>query len=560
MSAAATPSSPWVQGPRSDLLFGAGLVYLPILALSLAAGSDLRIGSLSLMPLFVIFIGNTHLGATLMRVYERREDRHAYRLFALWVTLAIAALCLAGLWVVPIGSVLLTLYLTFVPWHFTGQNYGVSLVFLRRRGIEVDARLKRFIWTFFFTSYLLWVLALHAARPGTADYAPLSASGTIYGFLPLGVPEAALPWLAIVLGLVCAVSLLQASVRLIRRAPARELLPTAGVALSQALWFALPVLGTTFLSSAALGPFAELWKPGNSASTFLWISVVHSAQYLWITDYYVRRERPGTSRGGFMLKSLLAAMAIFGVPLLLLAPGLSGGPSYDAGLYTMLAGALNLHHVVLDSVIWKLRNARIASILIRGDAPPAAPKAGRSLVPKLVFASGALGVVLMVASLVESDVVLTAAVNRDDAPAVERSLERLTWMGRDHSLARARLGYLRWRNGDLDAALQEYERSVALRPNAAPWLSIGKIREQRGEVRKALDAYDHALALAPREVDILVPAGRAAHRLGDVGRARELLARAAQIAPERADVRQALAATGPGPTGGARAAEGEPPS
>ena len=105
------------------------------------------------------------------------------------------------------------------------------------------------------------------------------------------------------------------------------------------------------------------------------------------------------------------------------APGVSGGPSYDAGLYTMLAGALNLHHVVLDSVIWKLRNARIASILIRGDAPPAAARAGRSLVPKLVFASGALGVVLMLASIVESDVVLTAAVKRDDTREVERQVK-----------------------------------------------------------------------------------------------------------------------------------------
>ena len=34
----------------------------------------------------------------------------------------------------------------------------------------------------------------------------------------------------------------------------------------------------------------------------------------------------------------------------------------------MIAGALNLHHVMLDSAIWKLRNTRIASILIRGDS------------------------------------------------------------------------------------------------------------------------------------------------------------------------------------------------
>ena len=95
MAAAASPrsSSPWVQGPFTDYAFGAALIYLPVLLLSLPAGPNLSIGGFSLMPFLVIFIANTHLGATLLRTYERPQDRHAYRLFAVWVTAAIVLSC-----------------------------------------------------------------------------------------------------------------------------------------------------------------------------------------------------------------------------------------------------------------------------------------------------------------------------------------------------------------------------------------------------------------------------------------------------------------------------------
>ena len=108
MSALSAPAprstSAWIQGPWSDLVLGAGLIYWPIFLLSVPFGPDLSLNGFSLMPFFVIFIANTHLGATLMRVYERREDRHAYKLFAIWVTLALASLSVVGLWVPIVGS------------------------------------------------------------------------------------------------------------------------------------------------------------------------------------------------------------------------------------------------------------------------------------------------------------------------------------------------------------------------------------------------------------------------------------------------------------------------
>jgi hypothetical protein len=555
MSAAPSAAgSPWIQGRASDLLLGTGILYLPFFALSLLVGPQLLIGSIAVVPFLILLFANAHLGATLVRVYSRPEDRRAYRLFSVWASLCVAGLVLVGLWVPLIGSVLLTFYLTVVPWHFTGQNYGVSLVFLRRRGIEVTPELKRYLWLSFFLSYVLWILALHSAQPGTVDYAPLRLQGTQYSFLALGIPAPVVPYLLSVVGIVYVWAIAEVASRLVGRAPLRELAPTFLLMLSQGLWFSAPVIGRYFFEPEQLGPLAGLWAPWNAGSTFLVVSLMHSLQYLWITDYYVRKEQ-GTTTSSFLGRSLLAGMAIFGLPFVLLLPQLGGGPSYEAGLYLMLSGALNIQHVMLDGVIWKLRNTRIASILIAGQ--DAAAAAGAIAVPrrrwlgKAVFASGVIGLALAAASEVEHQVGLNPALESDDPAPLEASLERLVWMGRDSSIARNRLAALKYKAGDAEEALEEYRRSLALRPRAETYLGMGRILEQEGRVAEALSAYDEALALEPDDVDALVATSRASYKAGQAARAEHLLARAAELDPDNHSIRVVLEALQKGQVVGA---------
>src|SRR5690606_19175789 len=378
-----------------------------------------------------------------------------------------------------------------VPWHFTGQNYGVSLVFLRRRGIEVTPELKRYLWLSFFLSYVIWIVALHGAQPGTVDYAPLRLQGTRYSFLPVGIPAALLPYLLSVVGVAYVWAIAEVITRLAGRARPRELAPTLLLMLSQALWFSAPVIGRYFFEPEQLGPLAGLWAPWNAGSTFLVVSLMHSLQYLWITDYYVRKEQ-GTTTRSFLGRSLLAGMAIFGVPFVLLLPEIGGGPSYEAGLYLMLSGALNIQHVMLDGVIWKLRNTRIASILIAGQtaeaSAPAAP--GRvAWLGKAALASGVVGLTLAAASELESQLVLQPALESGDAARIEASLNRLSWTGRDYSFARNRLAALKYKAGDAEGALAEYRRSLELQPRPETWLGIGRIEEDAGRIEAALAAY-----------------------------------------------------------------------
>ena len=135
MAAVRPPPSPWLFGPWSDLLFGCGALYALLFGAFCLAGAELRTLQPGLLfPLFVLALGTPHYGATLLRVYEKRRDRRAYVVFSLWATLAVAALFVVSVWWGPAATFFVTLYLSWSPWHYTGQNYGLAVMFLRIRG------------------------------------------------------------------------------------------------------------------------------------------------------------------------------------------------------------------------------------------------------------------------------------------------------------------------------------------------------------------------------------------------------------------------------------------
>ncbi len=533
--------SPWLHGPRSDLLLGAGLVYLPVLAALVLAGDGLRAAlPAGLLPLLLLLLNAPHLGATLLRVYERPEDRRRYRLFAVHATLLIGAAFLVGLYVPIVGSILITLYLSVVPWHFTGQNYGIALIFLRRRGVDVPRELQRFLYVSFVSSFAMTLLALHGR--GITAIAPVDPSGTVYSFLSIGIPDRVYAYALVILGFVYLGSLMETGFRLRGRAPLADLLPAAAVVLSQAVWFSVPVVFHAFAGPDRLGPLA----PARYAYTSVWISLAHAVQYLWITTYYAERQRPGTGALPFLGRALLAGSAIYGVPILLLAPGVLGPVPYDFGLLVMVAGALNLHHVLLDGAIWKLRSGPIARILIRGvaDAAPESRRPAARVAPVrlAVWASGALGAALMVLGTVEYEFGYLRAHARGDLTRLEAAERRLSWLGRGDPSLSAAVGILRAEHGDRAGALEALRRSVALLPRAAAWVDIGVVQERGGELAAALEADETALALEPDSVPALHYAGRAWAKDGQLERARALLERAALLAPGDAEVRRALEA------------------
>ena len=115
----------WLFGPVTDLALGCGLLYTAFFAAEVVAGPEMRSWlPLTLLPFLTLVLGSPHYGATLLRVYATRADRRRYFFFAVWVSQLVLVAFVVGLHVPFVGSLILTLYLSWSPWHYSGQNFG----------------------------------------------------------------------------------------------------------------------------------------------------------------------------------------------------------------------------------------------------------------------------------------------------------------------------------------------------------------------------------------------------------------------------------------------------
>ena len=511
----ATPQR-WFFGPWPDLWFGCGLLYVWLFAMQTVAGPEMRrFAPFELAPFLSILCGMPHYGATLLRVYARREDRRRYAFFALWATAAMAALFVAGLHIIWIGSLVVTVYFTWSPWHYSGQNYGIAVLFLRRRGVPIAPTAKRLLYASFILSYALVVLALQGSTPGTLA-APGNYVGTVYEYQTLGLPVAWRDALAAIVVVAYVLTTASAAALLLRVASARDLAPAALVVGVQSLWFLVPTVAVVWERLAWIEPL----DPTRRAYAFLWVSVGHFLQYLWITTYYTAASESVGGRARYLAKSLLAGAAVWTLPPLLFAPGLLGRLPYDMGLALLTAAIVNIHHFVLDGAIWKLRDGRIASLLLRDQHEPG-PQAqvspgGRRAGPWVAWGVGLASLLVAIAAAWEG-FAGNRAFDRADFRRAKLTLGRLVWLGQDSPKIRVALAEHAQRFETLEAARQQIDRSLALWPTAAGWAALGRWYEESGKPEEARQAYQQALALAPDDPELRATPGRADFSAGGYG-------------------------------------------
>ena len=529
----------WLYGPSTDLLLGAGLGYvasIPLLAL-VSGVSGLRDWPVLIPILLSLFISGTHYGATILRVYEQRRDRRKYALFAVWTTVALCVLFVAGANNVLIGSILVTLYVVWSPWHFSGQNYGVALMFLRRRGVVVEPAAKRWLYLSFVLSFVMWLFILTGERyvtPGVVARTTLpDASALIYHLPSFRIPPRVLEIAVPLVALAYVGSLAATGALLLRNArSARDLAPAAGLVAVQALWYSLPVV----LLVVADSPLNGL------AWTAVWVSAAHGLQYLWVTSYYAKQEDPSHRIGSYLARALLAGSTVTILPGLLVAPGLLGSVPWDLGLGLLLVSVVNLHHFILDGAIWKLRDGRVARLLLNdAPAPPASVPAPDARPSRLRVAMAVLGVASL--AIAGSDVWLREFVigrAGEDLPRRAQGLEQLAWIGRDSPPAHTRLAWQLVQRDEPEAALTEFQRSVELHPSAEAWVGIGYLHGIHERWPEASEAFAAALAEDPDHVFALVNSSRVAIRLGRPDQARAALEHARTLAPQNAAIAELL--------------------
>jgi tetratricopeptide (TPR) repeat protein len=502
--------APWIYNPWLDLIVGCGAWSAPLLLLSyFSLASSARTWSITFYVL-ALFFNYPHYMATIYRAYHRSEDFQKYRIFTVHTTgLILLTLLLSHYWLRLLPWIF-TIYLTWSPWHYSGQNYGLFMMFARRAGADPDKPTRRALYGAFVVSYLILFLGFHTG-PSTD---PL--------FLSLGIPQAISRWEQIILS-VAFVALSAYGLRnLARQAGWRKLIPSLTLFSSQFLWFLLP---------AAISLIRGIEIPQSRYSSGV-LAVMHAAQYLWITSYYARREASGEVAAGARRRQSpdWRPLAYFGVLILggiaLFVPGpwlASRAFHVDfTASFLIFTALVNIHHFILDGAIWKLRDGRIASLLLNSrekisDAAAGAGghfvAAGRWLVgstngARSLRVSSAL-LLLIWGTVDQARYYL--ALHSDDL----RDLQRAEALDSFDSSLQMRLARRAIESGQTRQAETAWRRAVQTNPaDPAPRQGLLQFLIDQNRFDEALNLTEASLKLTPNDANLLVDRGFLAQKAG----------------------------------------------
>src|SRR6267378_8227832 len=342
--APSSPQSPWIYRPWIDLLVGCGAWSAPLLLFAFYAPStSSRAWSIGFYFLALLF-NYPHFMATVYRAYHTQTEFQRYRIFTVHVALLLAlAGVIAHVWF-PLLPWIFTLYICWSPWHYTGQNFGLLMMFARRSGLAPSSAERNAIYLSFIASFLLLMLSFHTGPSSDALILSLS--------LPARVTLPARAVLAVFFVGVSGWAL----VSMARRSSLRAILAPLTLAVTQFLWFLLP---------AMIELFSGHEVPQTRYSSGI-LAVLHSAQYLWITSYYQEREAHQRGDAHWRFSRYLLTLIAGGIALFIPGPWIASRifhADFAASFLTFTA-LVNIHHFILDGALWKLRDSRVAAFLL----------------------------------------------------------------------------------------------------------------------------------------------------------------------------------------------------
>ena len=517
--------SKWFYGPRFDLIIGCGAWSVPLLLIAFYCSANYPQGiSIAFYALALVF-NYPHYMATIYRAYRTREDFAKYKIFTLHLTILVGLLLVLTHVSYQLLAVAFTLYLTWSPFHYTGQNFGIALLFARRNGVKTTREARRMFYIAFLASYAMFFLAVHSFA---------SADQFI---LTLGIPlkVARILWVAMLFTfVVAAISSLSAFVK---QTGWRAMRAPIVLLSTQVVWFVVPTALTLFSNIDFL----------QARSTAGILAVMHPAQYLWITSYYARRESQESQTGQpdavplqrnrWRVYAYFAVLIVGGIALFVPGPWLASRVLHMDFSASFLAftALVNIHHFLLDGAIWKLRDGRIAALLINTQRVENGERVDsrfnqftRWLTsprrPARLFRVTAVLGLLFVAGLDQakfyygaqaSDAAslgrarqlnpydaglqlrLARANEHDgDQPGNRAALEAAVRVNPDYRLAQVALAKLLIESGKYEDAYAHYEKMFAhLRPDVDSLVNYGLLASQLKHPDDAINAWQRALDL-----------------------------------------------------------------
>jgi tetratricopeptide (TPR) repeat protein len=530
LAAATTPVSAtasnasriYLFSPAFDLgVIAGGLTFL-LFPLALVISPKLNVVAFLVL---LVFCNYPHYMATIYRVYGQRSQIERYKIFSLYITgllllTAILGHLAAGFWL----TALYTIYFIWSPYHYTGQNYGVALMYLRRGGTEPSKAERWLLYVGLMSCFAMYLAFIN-----------MDSRSIMFPYHSFGIPTGIVrpAWLALF-----AVALASTGVflfRVMRRTARAALAPVLLIVFSQFAWFAFTTGIPLFATHLGLE-----WLPIGGLVPA--VAFLHCAQYLGITAYYAKRDRVAEN-GEFAMWRYLAVLMVGGVFLWLgAARVLSQVFAVDYGIsFLIMLSLINIHHFVVDGAIWKLRDGRIARLLIS----PATSTSGAeksAAAPTRSWRLAALAVAVAVALVLEVGdlyyrfgIMRANEISRTGNYAEAIRLYGSVW-GVNPRSAEALDGLAFWdlRLGRVDDAAKRWERSIELNPtetSAYAHIGLGEAYLRLGRVEDAMRHLETAIRLRPDEPSSYVLLARAYDAVGNGEKARELRTRASQVVP-----------------------------
>jgi tetratricopeptide (TPR) repeat protein len=520
------PASPWIYRPWLDLTVGCGAWSAPLLALALfMPATHSHAWTMTFYFLAIVF-NYPHFMATIYRAYHTRENFDKYKFVTLHVTLLILATGILMHASPRLFPWVFTLYIYWSPWHYSGQNYGLLMMFAKRSGAVVTPVERKWLRAAFIASYCMLLGSF--VTGGSND--PL--------ILSPGIPARFTLPIRLGLGVAFAAFTFMGFRRMVREHGARPMVAPLTLAFTQFLWFVLPTL--LELNSASQVPQTR-YSSGI-------LAILHSAQYIWITSYFQRREALAAGKSNWHITTYFVTLLAGGIALFIPGPWLvSYLFHYDfTTSFLIFLSLVNIHHFILDSRLWKLRDSRVSSLLVDSGGKPlekvsAATNAEsahpntqpRPFLPR-IFTRPAFQIAVVTLLFLWGgidQIHFAMRTNEGNLPALLRAASINPY----DSSVQVRIATAAALAGHKDEAASAFVRAVEINPtNVGLQHACARALIEDGRYADAYAHYLKMLAIFPRDSDALVNYGLLAARLGHPDEAIDSWEKAAEVNPQDA--------------------------
>jgi len=311
------------------LIGGAWSIIFTIFFLLLPGGSGIT--DSEALWVIILLANSAHFAASTIRLYSKPQYYQEFSFLAFSfpiITFGVLIFCV--LFPDSGGRYLWMLMLTWSPFHYAKQIFGLSLMYTFRGGIKPDASEKRLIYWVCLTPFLFYLvnrLPVYAAWLFTPEIA-----NQLSGLQILSV------WASNVLKIAVFVGPVYLFGRILKRKRQSLPLMVPVMMVSNGLW----------------------WTMLDPLNAFAVATIAHAVQYLGIMLVYHVREQlrdPGNQYGwlyhaaNFYGRCLIVGYAMFYcLPYVFVM----AGASYAQAMLPV-AAAINIHHFIVDAYIWRLR-------------------------------------------------------------------------------------------------------------------------------------------------------------------------------------------------------------